>query len=164
MNLGKITVIAGCLVAGLSICLGTEGGLQDSMDDRSRNVAADTFPSVVIPDTERRELPSAIVDEVFKLHVYFPRGYEEQYRARSEALAARVFFAAGEDDGPNILQDTDRMQKVLGERRYRGMDYRVRFFPEETHRTVFPIAVTHGLRFVFGDAAAGPASNAEKAD
>jgi len=41
------------------------------------------------------------------------------------------------------------MEQVLGERRYSGLSYQVRIFPEETHRTVFPIAVTHGLRFVF---------------
>jgi predicted alpha/beta superfamily hydrolase len=78
--------------------------------------------------------------------------YEEQYRARSEALAARVFLAAGEHDGRNILQDLLRMEGVLEERRYQGLDYRVQLFPDETHRTVFPIAVTHGLRFLFSDA------------
>jgi predicted alpha/beta superfamily hydrolase len=78
--------------------------------------------------------------------------YEEQYRTRSEALAAKAFFAAGEHDGPNILEDLLRMEGVLEERRYQGLDYRVRLFPDETHRTVFPIAVTHGLRFLFSDA------------
>jgi hypothetical protein len=38
--------------------------------------AASAAGQVVIPDTERHEVPSAIVDETFKLHVYLPRGYE----------------------------------------------------------------------------------------
>ena len=33
--------------------------------------------------------------------------------------------------------------------KYDGLRYQVKYFPDETHRTVFPAAVSHGLRFVF---------------
>ena len=36
----------------------------------------------------------------------------------------------------------------LGTRKYQRLHYRVRLFLEEIHRTILPIAVTHGLRFV----------------
>ncbi len=75
--------------------------------------------------------------------------YEEDYRAGSDVLAARVFFGAGEQDGPNILSDLEHMEELLGRRRYQRLDYQVRLFPDETHRTILPIAVSHGLRFVF---------------
>jgi len=58
-------------------------------------------------------------------------------------------MAAGEDDGPAILRDLKRMEGILVEREYRELEYGVKLFPEETHRTIFPIAVSHGLRFVF---------------
>lgn len=76
-------------------------------------------------------------------------GYESSYHRQYSSLKARLYLAAGEDDGPNILRDLKRLDAVLGERYYEGLEYRVRLFPEETHRTVFPIAVSHGLRFVF---------------
>jgi predicted alpha/beta superfamily hydrolase len=190
---------------------------------------------VEIPDTERHVLPSAFVDEEFKVHVYLPRGYEEStealpvvylldaeysfgavayivrrlikdelippvvlvgvayevpyddyylrrqrdftpnqtfnryvivspslwwdggfafrretaYRGQTDALPARAFLAAGEDDGPSILRDLRRLEGVLAERQYDVLEYEVRVFPDETHRTIFPVAVSHGLRFVF---------------
>ena len=75
--------------------------------------------------------------------------YEREYRRTTDRLPARVYFAAGEDDGPSILRDLAAMESLLETRRYRTLDYRVRRFPEETHRTVFPVAVSHGLRFLF---------------
>lgn len=83
--------------------------------------------------------------------------YESDYRRRHTNLEARLYLAAGEDDGRNILEDLGRLEKILAERQYRGLKYRVKMFPEETHRTVFPIAVSHGLRFVFaGDEERAP--------
>jgi predicted alpha/beta superfamily hydrolase len=75
--------------------------------------------------------------------------YESDYGSQNSDLQARVYLAAGEDDGRNILRDLRRLEVVLTDRHYQGLHYRVNLFPEETHRTVFPIAVSHGLRFVF---------------
>lgn len=75
--------------------------------------------------------------------------YEADYRKKHETLPGRVYLAAGENDGRNIIEDLSRLEKLLKKRNYEGLAYRVRFFPDETHRTVFPIAVSHGLRFVF---------------
>jgi len=79
----------------------------------------------------------------------YPFRQEAAYRAQADTLPARVYLAAGADDGPNILRELRRMEGVLAERRYAGLDYEVRVFPDETHRTIFPVAVSHGLRFVF---------------
>jgi len=75
--------------------------------------------------------------------------YEADYRSRHATLQAHVYWASGEEDGPDILKDLRRMEQVLAERRYPGLQYQVKLFPDETHPTVFPIAVSHGLRFVF---------------
>ena len=75
--------------------------------------------------------------------------YESDYGSRNTVLPARVYLAAGEQDGHNILRDLGRMQEVLAARSYQGLQYQVQLFPDETHRTVFPLAVSHGLRFVF---------------
>jgi predicted alpha/beta superfamily hydrolase len=75
--------------------------------------------------------------------------YEEEYGQAGNGLTARVYFAAGEQDGPTILRDLDRMEALLEDRAYRGLEYRIRRFPDETHRTIFPVAVSHGLRFLF---------------
>lgn len=80
--------------------------------------------------------------------------YEAEYWATTQALPAHVYFAAGEDDGPSILRDLGRMEDLLATRQYRDLDYRVVRFPDETHRTVFPLAVSHGLRFLFKPLAA----------
>ncbi len=76
--------------------------------------------------------------------------HESDFHKRNGALSARVYLAAGEADGANILRDLGRLEDILAKRSYDGLEYRVRRFPEETHRTVFPIAMSHGLRFVFG--------------
>jgi predicted alpha/beta superfamily hydrolase len=82
--------------------------------------------------------------------------YEAEHWEATQSLPAQVYFAAGEDDGPNILHDLGRMEDLLAARRYRDLDYRIVRFPDETHRTVFPLAVSHGLRFLFRPR--GPAS------
>ncbi|MEE9168366.1 MAG: alpha/beta hydrolase-fold protein, partial [bacterium] len=62
--------------------------------------------------------------------------YESDYRSQNSDLLARVYLAAGEDDGRSILRDLRRLEEVLTDRHYQGLHYRVKFFPEETHRTV----------------------------
>jgi predicted alpha/beta superfamily hydrolase len=74
---------------------------------------------------------------------------ESDYWSRTKALPARIYLAAGEQDGRNILRGLRRVREVLAARSYEGLQYQVRLFPEETHRTVFPLAVSRGLRFVF---------------
>jgi len=75
--------------------------------------------------------------------------YESQYAASHAELRKHVYVAAGERDGPGILRDLRRLRVLLGERGYEGLRYEITEFPDETHRTVFPIAVSHGLRFLF---------------
>lgn len=75
--------------------------------------------------------------------------YEEVYAAKHQSLAARVYLVAGEKDGPDIRTDVPHMLDRLRSRAYKGLALDGGLLPDETHRTIFPNAVTKGLRFVF---------------
>jgi predicted alpha/beta superfamily hydrolase len=77
--------------------------------------------------------------------------YEEAHSKRSRALPLSLFLTAGEHDGRNVLREVRRMAKLLDERGYQGLRLSAPILDGETHRTIFPRAVTDGLRFVFAD-------------
>jgi len=66
------------LAWGLTLSLArAEPGAEQNTTGRPVGTAARAQRAVTIADTERHELPSAIIGDTFKLHVYFPRGYNE---------------------------------------------------------------------------------------
>jgi predicted alpha/beta superfamily hydrolase len=75
--------------------------------------------------------------------------YEKQYSERSHDLAKTLFVAAAEDE-PNIPIDVFRLKRSLASRAYPGLALKVALELGENHRSVFPIAFTRGLRYVFG--------------
>jgi predicted alpha/beta superfamily hydrolase len=77
--------------------------------------------------------------------------YEDAYAKNHQSLRARVYLIAGERDGRNIVNDVPRMIDRLESRSYTGLALGGRLLEDETHRTIFPNAVTKGLRFVFKD-------------
>ncbi|MCW8985095.1 MAG: alpha/beta hydrolase-fold protein [Thermoanaerobaculales bacterium] len=77
--------------------------------------------------------------------------YEEAYAKNHQSLRARVYLIAGEHDGRNIVKDVPRLIGRLESRSYQGFVLGGGLLEDETHRTIFPNAVTKGLRFVFKD-------------
>jgi predicted alpha/beta superfamily hydrolase len=77
--------------------------------------------------------------------------YEEAYAKDHKDLSARVYLVAGEHDGDSIVRDVPRMIKRLQNRGYEGLELGGGLLEDETHRTIYPNAVTKGLRFVFKD-------------
>ncbi len=77
--------------------------------------------------------------------------YEEAYAKNHQSLRARVYLTAGERDGRNIVKDVPRLIDRLESRSYEGLSLGGGLLEDETHRTIFPNAVTRGLRFVFKD-------------
>jgi predicted alpha/beta superfamily hydrolase len=77
--------------------------------------------------------------------------YEEAYAKNHQSLRARVYLTAGERDGRNIVKDVPRLIDRLESRSYKGLALGGGLLEDETHRTIFPNAVTKGLRFVFKD-------------
>lgn len=92
-------------------------------------------------------------------------GYEAAYAASHSDLDATVFLAAGADEGvlppamppPLVdflrLADTAQLTRALGDglerRHYPSLRLTTRIFPNETHFTIPPILIAHGLRAVF---------------
>ena len=77
--------------------------------------------------------------------------HEEAYAKDHKSLQARVYLVAGEHDGPSIVRDVPKMMDRLESRNYSGLALGGGLLEDETHRTIFPNAVTKGLRFVFKD-------------
>jgi len=77
--------------------------------------------------------------------------YEETYAKNHQSLRARVYLTAGEHDGRSIVRDVPRLIDRLESRGFKGFSLGGGLLEDETHRTIFPNAVTKGLRFVFRD-------------
>lgn len=84
---------------------------------------------------------------------------EEQFSQQHKDLPARVFLAAGSlEENPAIpmlarfkmVSNTVRMATLLAGHDYPSLDLEYRILDGETHTTVVPVAVTRGLRHVFG--------------
>ncbi len=75
-------------------------------------------------------------------------GVEADYHARHGALPATVFCAMGEQDAivpiPAWREFADRMAA----RGYRDLQWIARMYPGETHVSLFPPGLTHGLKAV----------------
>jgi len=73
-------------------------------------------------------------------------------RANAEnhkSLPARVFFGVGEQENPLMAEDMRRMVDQLQSRGHQHLRVSSRVFPDENHNSVFPAALTRGLRVVF---------------
>jgi hypothetical protein len=93
--------------------------------------------------------------------------YESTYAVDHDDLDATVFLAAGADEDvlppamPEPIQPifrnadtaghTRRLAEALEQRRYPSLRLTWRIFPEETHFTLPPIVMAHGLRAVYAD-------------
>jgi predicted alpha/beta superfamily hydrolase len=85
--------------------------------------------------------------------------------ASRETLDARVFMAVGEleelDPEPSVakarfVSSVSRLAAVLRRAQLPGLDLHVRIFPGETHASVWPVAFTHGVQFLYGPADRAP--------
>ncbi len=79
---------------------------------------------------------------------------EQAYADAHDDLRARVFFGVGSRENPPrtrlaMVDDLAELEARLQARRYRGLSVASRVFPDETHNSVFPAALTRGLRYVF---------------
>lgn len=77
---------------------------------------------------------------------------ERAYAASHDSLPARVFLAVGARENPRMERDLADFEERLRSRGYRGLVLGRRVFLQERHNSVFPAALTRGLRFAFGRA------------
>lgn len=83
--------------------------------------------------------------------------YEEKYAAENNDLPATIFMSVGSleepDDEPNesaMRTNMQKLAKLLEDRKYKGLTLKTHIFENETHVSVFPAAISRGLRMLFG--------------
>lgn len=101
-------------------------------------------------------------------HVLFKQ--EDQHAASHKDLRAKVFISAGEREDSTgmaqyfraaeggsanaptieIRETTKRFARQLASRGYEGLSLRTEIFPKETHGSTFGVALSWGLRSLFG--------------
>jgi uncharacterized protein len=75
---------------------------------------------------------------------------EAEYFSRHKDLKKTVYLAYGSLDNRDwTIDPTNELIKVIQKRNYEGFKFTNQVFNGETHISVFPIALTHGLKTVF---------------
>jgi predicted alpha/beta superfamily hydrolase len=78
--------------------------------------------------------------------------YEKRYAQKNKSLEAVVFLATGADESGRMVQTTSRFISVMKSRTYEGLKFKSLIPEGEHHRSIFPLAFTRGLQFIFGAA------------
>ena len=76
--------------------------------------------------------------------------YEKKYSQKKRSLPVAVYQASGALETPNIKDIAIEFGRVLEARKYQGMRFRSVIMEGEHHRSIFPLAFTRGLQFLFG--------------
>ena len=79
---------------------------------------------------------------------------EQELATRVRSLPMRVYAGVGIREvnaQRNMITDLRRFTEQVREHRYDGLDLQMHVLDEETHNSVFPIALTKGLRWVYRD-------------
>jgi predicted alpha/beta superfamily hydrolase len=108
-----------------------------------------TYVLFTQPDTFQRYIlvsPSLWWDNqlAFKL--------EQEYSLNHTSLKANVFYSIGRWENPKECPMVEQMAQLVGRiksRKYNGLNINNYVFPRETHNSVFPGALSRGLRMVF---------------
>jgi predicted alpha/beta superfamily hydrolase len=108
-----------------------------------------TFVLLTKPDTFQRYIlvsPSLWWDNklAFKL--------EQTFSLKNKSLSANVFYSIGRWENPKVCPMVSQMNqfvKKLKSRKYKNLKIDSYVFPHETHNSVFPAALSRGLRVVF---------------
>jgi uncharacterized protein len=81
----------------------------------------------------------------------FMFGLEEAFSKEHRALPAKVFFSVGADEGNaerDMVRDLEQFARQVEQRGYAGLSTRAHVFEDENHNSVFPSALSRGLRFL----------------
>jgi len=76
---------------------------------------------------------------------------ETDHSGSSASLPASVYSALGTEDEEAVREPWHRFNAQITGRGYDGLRFRSEVFEGETHISVFPIALTHGLKWLFED-------------
>jgi len=76
---------------------------------------------------------------------YLDRRLLGEFDARKAAPGTRVYLAVGQNENPEMEGDLRRLHEILGA----GPDVELEVWARQNHDTVFPLALSNGLRFVW---------------
>jgi predicted alpha/beta superfamily hydrolase len=75
---------------------------------------------------------------------------EADYFSKHKDLNKIVYLAYGsQDDNDWVINPTNEFIQVVQMRKYEGLKFTQQVFKGETHISVYPVALTHGLKAVF---------------
>ena len=75
---------------------------------------------------------------------------EADYYRNHKELNKMVYVAYGsQDDNDWVINPTNEFIQIIQTRKYEGLNFIPQIFKGETHISVFPIALTHGLKAIF---------------
>jgi predicted alpha/beta superfamily hydrolase len=81
---------------------------------------------------------------------------EADYRAAHRSLPAIVYTAVGDrDEKENMLVPWRDFNRLIERRHYCGIRWFSQVFPDETHLSVYPSALTRGLKYIYAPAKPG---------
>lgn len=74
---------------------------------------------------------------------------EQEYAAQHESAPANLYIAVGLLDRPELLARVAALEDTLKVRRYADLRWQVTRFEGQTHRSVMPVVLRDGLRWIF---------------
>jgi uncharacterized protein len=81
----------------------------------------------------------------------FMFGLEEAFAKAHRERPGKIFFSVGANEGNaerDMVRDLEQFARQVERRRYAGLSTRAHVFPDENHNSVFPSALSRGLRFL----------------
>jgi predicted alpha/beta superfamily hydrolase len=76
--------------------------------------------------------------------------YEKEYAQEHQSLPATIYLASGGLETPNIKDNSVEFGRILEAGKYQGLKLSSVIMEGEHHRSIFPLAFTRGLQFLFG--------------
>ncbi len=76
---------------------------------------------------------------------------EQEYAAAHESTPASLYIAVGLLDGPEIVTTVAALEDTLNVREYDDLRWVVTRFEGQTHRSVMPVVLRDGLRWIFSN-------------
>ncbi len=77
--------------------------------------------------------------------------FEEEYAKTHDDLPKRIFVSVASLENEAFHQSMTELEQRLSKHTYPSLFLKTRVFRDETHPSVFPFALTHGIRFLFAD-------------
>jgi len=76
---------------------------------------------------------------------------EHKYAEEHKELKATVYFSTGLDESKRMVSTSERFIQIMKTRGYTGLKFNGVMAAGEHHRSIFPLAFTRGLQFIFSN-------------